>query len=137
MKISKRLSQTALLLSASLLITNLNANTAFLNDPVLNQATIIGTVFHDANRNGHLDAGETGIPGVRLATVTGLLIETDGYGRFHIPDNVFGNSPFGQKRLLKIDLHSLPQGAKFTTENPRLLRISNAGLNKMNFGVTF
>jgi len=29
---------------------------------------------------------EEGIPGVRIATVEGLLIETDGYGRYHLPD---------------------------------------------------
>jgi hypothetical protein len=28
--------------------------------------------------------GEAGIPGVRLATVSGLLIETDSQGRFHV-----------------------------------------------------
>lgn len=111
-----------------------NADSRSSNDSVLNQATIIGTVFHDANHNGYLDKGEVGIPGVRIASVTGLLIETDGYGRFHIPDS---DARFGQNELLKVDKHSLPQGSRITTENPRLLRISKGGLNKMNFGVIF
>jgi len=36
-------------------------------------ATIIGKVFHDENNNGIQDTNEYGIPGVRLATVSGLL----------------------------------------------------------------
>jgi len=55
---------------------------------------------------------EEGIPGVRLATVEGLLIETDQYGRFHLPD-----------------------GATLTTENPRVMRMTNSALNTMRFGV--
>ncbi len=29
---------------------------------------------------------EDGIPGVRLLTVEGIIIETDQYGRYHVPD---------------------------------------------------
>jgi len=39
---------------------------------------------------------EEGIPGVRLATVEGLVIETDGYGRFHIPDVDGGRRNWGK-----------------------------------------
>jgi len=78
---------------------------------------------------------EEGIPGVRLATVTGLLIETDAYGRYSIPDVDAGSTGIGQNFVLKVDPASLPQGARFTTENPYVLRIVNASLNKINFGV--
>ena len=122
---------------ASIIMQSLKAAPKLVNDPIFNQATIIGTVFIDANQNGYLDNGEIGVPGVRIATVTGLLLETDGYGRFHIPDNNINDARFGQNQLLKVDLYSLPQGARFTTENPRLLRISNTALNKLNFGVVF
>ncbi len=127
----------AFLICASMTMYSLSAAPKLANDPVFNQETLIGTVFLDENLNGYLDNGEIGVPGVRIATVTGLLLETDGYGRFHIPDNNSNVSFDGQKRLLKVDLHSLPQGARFTTENPRLLRTSNTVLNKMNFGVIF
>ena len=125
------------LMTASITIQSLSAAPRLANGPLFNQASLIGTVFFDANQNGYLDNGENGVPGVRIATVTGLLLETDGYGRFHIPDNNINDARFGQNQLLKVDLHSLPQGARFTTENPRLLRISNTALNKMNFGVVF
>ena len=125
------------LMGVSITMQSLKAAPKHVNDPVFNQATIIGTVFLDENLNGYFDNGETGVPGVRIATVTGLLLETDGYGRFHIPDNNINDARFGQNQLLKVDLLSLPQGARFTTENPRLLRTSNTALNKLNFGVVF
>ena len=78
---------------------------------------------------------EQGIPGARLATVTGLLIETDAYGRFSIPDVDVGTTGIGQNFVLKVDPATLPQGSSFTTENPYVLRVINNSLNKINFGV--
>ncbi len=137
MKFNMRYAQMTLLLLTPMLMLPLSANSSVNDDPVFNQGTIIGKVFHDANVNGYLDDGETGIPGVRIATVTGLVLETDGYGRFHIPDGITSILPYGQNQLLKLDISSLPQGAKITTENPRLMRLSNSGLNKINFGIVF
>ena len=104
-------------------------------DPLFNQATLIGKVFHDRNANGYQDLNEEGIPGVRLATVTGLLIETDGYGRFHYEETSREVQGVAQNIVIKLDTSSLPQGAELTTENPRVLRSSNMGMNKLNFGV--
>jgi len=78
---------------------------------------------------------EEGIPGARLATVTGLLIETDAYGRYSIPDVDAGSTGIGQNFVLKVDPATLPQGSSFTTENPYVLRIVSTALNKINFGV--
>jgi hypothetical protein len=78
---------------------------------------------------------EEGIPGVRLATVKGLNIETDGYGRYHIPDVDGGRRGVGKNFIIKVDTSTLPEGARFTTENPRVLRLTGAALNKINFGV--
>jgi outer membrane protein OmpA-like peptidoglycan-associated protein len=78
---------------------------------------------------------EEGIPGVRIASVKGLLIETDGYGRYHMPDAISGRRGLGKNLILKVDTATLPEGAKFTTENPRVLRLTGAALNKINFGV--
>ncbi|MEE9493641.1 MAG: SdrD B-like domain-containing protein, partial [Gammaproteobacteria bacterium] len=77
---------------------------------------------------------EEGIPGVRLATVGGLLIETDAYGRYHVPD-VDGGRNRGRNFILKVDRVTLPKDASFTTENPRVLRITSVTLNRINFGV--
>lgn len=110
-------------------------------DSVFAQSTMIGKVFHDRNGNGYQDNNEEGLPGVRLATVEGLLIETDGYGRYHIPDIETGSMNVGAnlKRnvIIKVDKASLPDGASFTTENPRVLRVTNSALNHVNFGIRF
>ena len=102
----------------------------------LEQGTVIGKVFNDTNRNGIQDASEYGIPGVRLATVKGLIIETDGYGRYHIPDSVM-NERYARNFLLKIDATSLPIGSIIQSENPRVIRLSKSSANKINFAVTY
>ena len=83
----------------------------------------------------NIGISEPGIPGVRLATVSGLLIETDIYGRYSIPDVDVGSTGIGRNYILKVDPSSLADGASFTTENPYVLRLDNSALNKMNFGV--
>ncbi|WP_299874013.1 hypothetical protein [uncultured Cocleimonas sp.] len=99
-------------------------------------ATIIGKVFHDENNNGIQDTNEYGIPGVRLATVSGLLLETDGYGRYHIPDNKI-NPKLSRNFIVKIDAASLPTGSIIQSENPRVVRLTNGSLNKINFAVQY
>ena len=64
-----------------------------------------------------------------------MVIETDGYGRYHIPDVDGGRRGWGKNFILKVDAVTLPEGAIFTTENPRVLRITGTALNKINFGV--
>ena len=78
---------------------------------------------------------ERGIPGARLGTVTGLIIETDEWGRYHIPDVEGGTYERGRDFILKVDKSSLPAGAVFTTENPRSLRITPGLMTEFNFGV--
>ena len=78
---------------------------------------------------------EHGIPGVRIATVEGLIIETDQYGRYHLADVDGGRWERGRNFIMKVDLASLPEGSEFTTENPRVLRITQGLMSKMNFGV--
>jgi len=63
------------------------------------------------------------------------LIETDGYGRYHLPDVDGGRRAMGKNMILKVDKSSLPKGARFTTENPRVLRITSSALGKINFGI--
>ena len=103
---------------------------------VSENATIIGKVFNDVNNNGIQDINEHGIPGVRLATVTGLLLETDGYGRYHIPDNAI-NTRHARNFILKVYDASLPIGSIIQSENPRIVRLTNGSLNKINFAVKY
>lgn len=112
-------------------------------ESVFSPSPLIGTVFHDRNRNGVRDTGEKGIPGVRLATVTGLLIETDGYGRFHLPDvdaSDGANAFFTLTTVIKLDPVTLPQGAVLTTENPRVVRTASkiaSSITTIQFGVFY
>ncbi len=78
---------------------------------------------------------EAGVPGVRLATVEGLIVETDQYGRYHLADIDGGRWERGRNFIIKVDPATLPEGASFTTENPRVLRITQALMSKFNFGV--
>ncbi len=105
-------------------------------DSFIDNALVIGKVFEDKNKNGIQDKDERGIAGVRLATVSGMLIETDGYGRYHIADNDSGGfGGRGKNVIVKVDKTTLPVGASLTTENPRVYRLSASGLNVINFGV--
>ena len=99
------------------------------------QSTLVGKVFHDKNMNGIQDNNEEGIAGARLATVTGLSLETDGYGRFHLAEMGKSQS-WSQNFILKLDKSSLPERAKLTTENPRVIHRST-GLNAISFGVSY
>lgn len=124
-------------------------------------ADIVGKVFNDVNGNGYQDApetigraaitdqdifegkgklspvaidpDETGLPGVRLATVDGTVITTDENGLFSVPCAdlpATGGSNF----ILKVDERSLPAGYRMTTENPRVTRVSPGAMTEMNFG---
>ena len=103
--------------------------------PEIETTTILGKVFHDRNGDGRQDRGEEGIPGVRLATVAGLLVETDAHGRYHLADVGGGQLERGRNFIIKVDERTLPAGASFTTENPRVRRITQGTPNRFDFGV--
>ncbi|MEX3071169.1 hypothetical protein AB3Y13_05070 [Vibrio alginolyticus] len=77
---------------------------------------------------------EDGIPGVRLITVEGIVIETDQYGRYHVPDQWVLNKK-GKQFLVKVDTDSLPTGMKVISENPKVQRITPNKLTKFNFSI--
>jgi len=65
-----------------------------------------------------------------------MIVETDGYGRYHISDaesSGFGGR--GSNFIVKVDKATLPEGTEFTTENPRVHRVTASGLNVIDFGV--
>ncbi|PZO06111.1 MAG: hypothetical protein DCF27_13085, partial [Lysobacteraceae bacterium] len=104
-------------------------------DPDFEQTRIWGKVFDDRNGDGWQDEGERGIPGVRLATVEGLVSETDAQGRFHIEGLVVSNQMRGQNFVVKVDKSTLPEDAEFTTANPLMRRITPAIPTRFDFGV--
>lgn len=77
---------------------------------------------------------EDGIPGVRLLTVEGIIIETDQYGRYHVPDQWVLNKK-GKQFLVKVDTDSLPTGMTVVSENPKVRRITPNKLTKFNFSI--
>ena len=104
-------------------------------DPLLDDSLILGSVFDDRNGNGVQDAGERGIPGVRIASVEGLVMQTDGHGRYHVAGIEAGSSGRGRNFILKVDRATLPAGSAFTTENPRVRRITPGLPVRFDFGV--
>lgn len=77
---------------------------------------------------------EQGIPGVRLATVEGLLVETDPFGRYHLADVHGGDARLGRNFIIKLDPATVPAGAELTTENPLLRRVTQGVPTRFSFG---
>lgn len=77
---------------------------------------------------------DDGIPGVKLITAEGFKIETDAYGRFHIPDQWVLDRK-GQNFMVKVDVDSLPTGMRVISENPKIQRMTANQLMKFNFSV--
>jgi fimbrial isopeptide formation D2 family protein/uncharacterized repeat protein (TIGR01451 family) len=84
---------------------------------------------------GNAGIDERGIPGVRIASVEGLLIETDQYGRYHLTDVQGGEGAHGRNFILKVDPATLPAQTAFTTENPLVRRITPGVPVRFGFGV--
>ncbi len=77
---------------------------------------------------------ERGIPGVRIASVEGLLVETDQYGRYRLV-GIDGGRDRGRNIILKVDPATLPPGTTFTTDNPLVRRVTPGLPVRFDFGV--
>jgi hypothetical protein len=66
--------------------------------------------------------------------VSGLLVTTDKYGRFHLTCAVVPDPDRGSNFILKVDDRTLPSGYRLTTENPRVQRATRGKMLKFNFG---
>ena len=104
-------------------------------DPIFEQTTLIGKVFDDQNDNGIQDKEEPGVPGVRLATVAGLTVETDSEGRYHLADVSVDRFDRGSNFIIKLDKASLPPQTTVLGDNPRVIRLTQATMTKVNFPV--
>ena len=76
---------------------------------------ILGKVFLDCNANGQQDAGEAGVPGVRLLIEDGTWVLTDGEGRY----NFYGIS--NRTHVLRLDATTLPAGTRSMASSARHL----------------
>lgn len=115
-------------------VANAQARVLVAVDPVFDCGDIIGRVFDDKNRNGYQDDGEEGLPGVRVATVNGVLVTTDKFGRFHVACADLPDQQIGSNFIMKLDARTLPTGYSLTTENPRDVRLTAGKMTKLNFG---
>jgi uncharacterized repeat protein (TIGR01451 family) len=111
------------------------ARVAVVADPTFDETTVIGKVFDDQDGDGWQDEGEKGIPGVRVATVEGLIAETDAFGRYHFAAIDGGFMERGRNFIVKLDESTLPPGSTVETENPRVARITPGMLGRFDFGV--
>lgn len=112
-----------------------SADVEVVGDPLLEESLIVGTVFNDLDGNGIQDHGERGIPGVRVVSVEGLLVETDAYGRYRLVGISAANEANGRNFILKVDVATLPDGSAFTTSNPLVRRITAGIPVRFDFGV--
>jgi uncharacterized repeat protein (TIGR01451 family) len=117
------------------LLATAQAKVKIKPEHVFDCGEIIGRVFDDLNGNGYMDEGEPGMPGVRIATVKGVLITTDKNGLYHISCADIPDASIGSNFLLKLDPRTLPEGYHLTTENPRDVRLTRGKVTKLNFGV--
>ena len=122
-------------ISGQLVGNEATASVEVIADPVFEKTTVIGKVFDDRNGDGWQDPDEQGIAGVRLATVSGLIVETDAHGRYHLADIDAGNAQRGRNFIIKLDRATLPNEAVVTSENPRVIRLTQALMSKVNFSV--
>jgi uncharacterized repeat protein (TIGR01451 family) len=102
-----------------------------------NKAYVIGKVFADCSRNGVQDAGEPGIPGVRIYLEDGTYAVTDEEGKY----SFYGVEP--RTHVAKVDSITLPAGASLEVLNnrnaldaaSRFVDLTNGELHKADFAI--
>ncbi len=105
-------------------------------DPTFSCTDALGKVFDDANRNGVQDAGERGLPGVRLVTARGLAAFTDQHGRFHISCAATPNESRGSNFVLKLDDRTLPSGYRLSTRQTLVQRATQGKALRLNYAAS-
>jgi len=112
------------------------ARVRVIPDQTFDCTDVFGKVFNDVNRNGMQDAGEDGLPGVRVVTATGLEATTDAYGRFHITCAITPNEDRGSNFVLKLDDRTLPSGFRMSSDQVQIKRATRGKALKFDFGAS-
>lgn len=100
-------------------------------------AYVIGKVYADCNRSREQDAGEPGIPGVRIYLEDGTYAVTDEEGKY----SLYGLTP--RTRVAKVDRTTLPAGAALQVldqrnggdAGSRFVDLTHGELHKADFAV--
>ncbi len=77
------------------------------------KSVVIGKIFVDINHNRIQDAGEPGIPGVRLYIEDGTYVISDSEGKY----SIYGLAP--KAHVMKVDPTTLPRGSKLEVLSTR------------------
>jgi uncharacterized repeat protein (TIGR01451 family) len=109
------------------------ATVRLVPDPDFDCTDVMGKVFNDVNLNGLQDSGESGIPGVRLVTATGLSATTDGYGRYHITCATVPHDGRGSNFVVKLDDRTLPSGFRASSPPVQIQRATRGKALRFNF----
>jgi hypothetical protein len=113
-----------------------SATVRVVPDQTFDCTDVFGKVFDDVNRNGRQDAGEKGLPGVRVVTARGLEAVTDPYGRFHITCAITPDENRGSNFVLKLDDRTLPSGFRMSTDQMQIKRATRGKALKFDFGAS-
>jgi uncharacterized repeat protein (TIGR01451 family) len=105
-------------------------------DPTFDCTDVTGKVYDDANRNGVQDAGEAGLPGVRVVTARGLAATTDAHGRYHVTCAATPMEGRGSNFVVKLDDRTLPSGYRPSTGPLQIQRATRGKALKLNFGAS-
>ncbi len=128
---------TAQAVSGSVQSNSSSARVQVIGGVFSEKAYLIGKVFADCRQNGIQDAGEPGIPGVRLYLEDGTYSVTDEEGKY----SLYGLSP--RTHVVKIDRTTLPAGATLEVLNnrnaldpaSRFVDLTNGELHKADFAI--
>ncbi|MFO7915002.1 MAG: SdrD B-like domain-containing protein [Candidatus Krumholzibacteriales bacterium] len=97
----------------------------YVRNSSLTSSMIRGIVYHDADKDGVQDPGETGIPSVEIRLAgQGRKVITDGYGQYFFP------LPAGKYSIQEVD----PPQYTSTTSNLVTVDISAGQTKVINFG---
>jgi uncharacterized repeat protein (TIGR01451 family) len=97
---------TAQAVSGNLMSNRASASVQIIGGVFASEAYLIGKVYADCNTNGVQDAGEPGVPGVRIYLEDGTYAVTDEQGKY----SLYGLIP--RLHVAKVDLTTLPAGAR-------------------------
>ncbi|WP_293637407.1 SdrD B-like domain-containing protein [Polaromonas sp.] len=128
---------TAQAVSGNVLSNNSSVRVQLVGGVFSNKAYLIGKVFADCRQNGIQDAGEPGIPGVRLYLEDGTHAITDEEGKY----SLYGLTP--RTHVVKIDRTTLPAGATLEVlsnrnaldPDSRFVDLTHGELQKADFAV--
>ena len=104
---------------------------------MISDGFIVGKIFTDCNRNGVQDAGEVGVPGVRIYLEDGSYVVTDSEGKY----DFYGIS--AKTHVLKVDRTSLPVDSELVLignrqagdPNSRFVDLKRGELHRADFAI--